>query len=110
MSCYNRLPAGHSFIQTISIAPLRVLYHSEALPTTSRILYRSITPKRTNTYDNTYHNSVRIFTNANSAIYIYTVLLPKPTMQLVAKTSHEPRKEIEFCLKNVKKLKHTGYL
>ena len=37
----------HSFILAISIAPLQVLYHSEALPTTSRILYRSFTPKRT---------------------------------------------------------------
>src|SRR6218665_373271 len=37
----------HSFILTISIAPLQVLYHSEALPTTARILYRSFTPKRT---------------------------------------------------------------
>ena len=27
--------------------PLQVLYHSEALPTTARILYRSFTPKRT---------------------------------------------------------------
>ena len=32
----------HSFIHSaISIAPLQVLYHSEALPTTARILYRS---------------------------------------------------------------------
>src|SRR6218665_2930810 len=31
----------------ISIAPLQVLYYSEALPTTARILYRSFTPKRT---------------------------------------------------------------
>src|SRR6218665_2198214 len=37
----------HSFISAISIAPLQVLYHSEALPTTARILYRSFTPKRT---------------------------------------------------------------
>ena len=37
----------HSFILTISIAPLQVLYRSEALPTTARILYRSFTPKRT---------------------------------------------------------------
>src|SRR6218665_3013800 len=37
----------HSFIPAISIAPLQVLYHSEALPTTARILYRSFTPKRT---------------------------------------------------------------
>src|SRR6218665_3971888 len=37
----------HSFILAISIAPLQVLYHSEALPTTARILYRSFTPKRT---------------------------------------------------------------
>src|SRR6218665_288719 len=37
----------HSFIHSaISIAPLQVLYHSEALPTTSRILYRSFMPKR----------------------------------------------------------------
>src|SRR6218665_1762332 len=38
----------HSFIPAISIAPLQVLYYSEALPTTARILYRSFTPKRTN--------------------------------------------------------------
>src|SRR6218665_3003243 len=38
----------HSFILAISIAPLQVLYHSDALPTTARILYRSFTPKRTN--------------------------------------------------------------
>src|SRR6218665_2312167 len=31
----------HSFILAISIAPLQVLYYSEALPTTARILYRS---------------------------------------------------------------------
>ena len=37
----------HSFILAISIAPLQVLYFSEALPTTARILYRSFTPKRT---------------------------------------------------------------
>src|SRR6218665_4023021 len=37
----------HSFIPAISIATLQVLYHSEALPTTARILYRSFTPKRT---------------------------------------------------------------
>src|SRR6218665_1277595 len=36
----------HSFIPAISIAPLQVLYHSETLPTTARILYRSFTPKR----------------------------------------------------------------
>src|SRR6218665_1731340 len=39
----------HSFIPAISIAPLQVLYYSEALPTTARILYRSFTPKRTAT-------------------------------------------------------------
>src|SRR6218665_55332 len=37
----------HSFILAISIGPLQVLYHSEALPTTARILYRRVTPKRT---------------------------------------------------------------
>jgi len=37
----------NSFIPAISIAPLQVLYYSEALPTTTRILYRSFTPKRT---------------------------------------------------------------
>src|SRR6218665_1531108 len=37
----------HSFIPAISIAPLQVLYYSEALPTTARILYRSFTLKRT---------------------------------------------------------------
>ena len=37
----------HSFIPAISIVPLQVLYYSEALPTTARILYRSFTPKRT---------------------------------------------------------------
>ena len=37
----------HSFILTISIAPLQVLYYSGALPTTARILYWSFTPKRT---------------------------------------------------------------
>src|SRR6218665_2214274 len=37
----------HSFIPAIYIAPLQVLYYSEALPTTARILYRSFTPKRT---------------------------------------------------------------
>ena len=39
---------GQEFIHSaISIAPLQVLYYSEALPTTARILYRSFTPKRT---------------------------------------------------------------
>src|SRR6218665_2844749 len=33
----------HSSIPAISIAPLQVLYHSEALPTTARILYGSFT-------------------------------------------------------------------
>ena len=37
----------HSFILAISIAPLQVLYYSEALPTTAQIVYRSFTPKRT---------------------------------------------------------------
>src|SRR6218665_688405 len=38
----------HSFIHSaIFIAPLQVLYYSEALPTTAWILYRSFTPKRT---------------------------------------------------------------
>src|SRR6218665_814103 len=37
----------HTFIPTISIAPLQVFYYSEALPTAARILYRSFTPKRT---------------------------------------------------------------
>ena len=38
----------YSFIHSaISIAPLQVLYYSEALPTTARILYRSFTPMRT---------------------------------------------------------------
>ena len=41
------IPFIHSFILAISIAPLQVLYYSEALPTTARILYRSFTPKRT---------------------------------------------------------------
>src|SRR6218665_2434008 len=31
----------HSFIPPISIAPLQVLYYSEALLTTARVLYRS---------------------------------------------------------------------
>src|SRR6218665_3326271 len=39
--CYSFI---HSFIPAISIAPLQVLYHSEALPTTARILYLSFTP------------------------------------------------------------------
>src|SRR6218665_4047674 len=33
----------HSFIPSISIALLQVLYYSEAFPTTARILYRSFT-------------------------------------------------------------------
>src|SRR6218665_4076537 len=37
----------HSFIPAISIAPLQVLYYSEALPTTARILYRSFTQQAT---------------------------------------------------------------
>src|SRR6218665_1072527 len=44
-ACYH--PIFHSFILAISIAPLQALYHSEALPTTARTLYRSFTPKRT---------------------------------------------------------------
>ena len=40
-------PFIHSFIPVISIAPFQVLYYSEALPTTARILYRSFTPKCT---------------------------------------------------------------
>ena len=44
----TRTTVGYdSFIPAISIAPLQVLYYSEALPTTARILYRSFTPKRT---------------------------------------------------------------
>ena len=34
-------------IPAISIVLLQVLYYSEALPTTARILYRSFTQKRT---------------------------------------------------------------
>ena len=37
----------HSFNLAISIAPLQVLYYSDALQTTAHILYRSFTPKRT---------------------------------------------------------------
>jgi len=38
----------NAFIHSaISTAPLQVLYYSEALPTTARILFRSFTPKRT---------------------------------------------------------------
>ena len=44
---YRLQHLAQSFILAISIAPLQVLYHSEALPTTARILYRSFTPKRT---------------------------------------------------------------
>ena len=44
---FPKLILIHSFILAISIVPLQVLYHSEALPTTARILYRSFTPKRT---------------------------------------------------------------
>jgi len=40
-------PFIYSFIPAISVAPLQVLYYSEALPTTARILYRSFTLKRT---------------------------------------------------------------
>src|SRR6218665_3491865 len=43
----------HSFIPAISIAPLQVLYYSEALPTTARILFRSFTPKRARTHTHT---------------------------------------------------------
>jgi len=39
--------SNHSFIPAIFIAPLQVLYYSEVLPTTARILYRSFTPKLT---------------------------------------------------------------
>src|SRR6218665_2956156 len=43
-------PLYSSFIHSaISIAPLQVLYYSQALPTTARILYRSFTPKHTAT-------------------------------------------------------------
>src|SRR6218665_213907 len=45
--CANNTIFIHSFIPGISTAPLQVLYYSEALPTTARILYRSFTPKRT---------------------------------------------------------------
>jgi len=37
----------HSFILAISIAPLQVLYYSEALLTTAQILYWSFTLKCT---------------------------------------------------------------
>ena len=43
--CFNM--SFHSFILAICIAPLQVLYYSEVLPTTARILYRSFTLKRT---------------------------------------------------------------
>src|SRR6218665_1659663 len=52
-TCYKLSDDGvsidfiHSFIPAISIAPLQVLYPSEALPTKARILYRSFTPKHT---------------------------------------------------------------
>src|SRR6218665_1867623 len=42
INCYHLFI--HSFIHSaISIAPLQVLYYSEALPTTARIMYRSFT-------------------------------------------------------------------
>jgi len=44
-SCIQSI--NQSIILVVSIAPLQVLYYSEALPTTARILYRSLTPKRT---------------------------------------------------------------
>src|SRR6218665_2280737 len=45
---YAKATDVHSFIHSaISIAPLPVLYYSEALMTTARILYRSFTPKCT---------------------------------------------------------------
>ena len=40
-------PFIHSFILAISIVPIQVLYYSEAVPTTARILYWSFTAKRT---------------------------------------------------------------
>src|SRR6218665_830463 len=46
-SKFSCVHSSHSFTLTISIAPLQVLYYSEALPTTARILYRSFTLKRT---------------------------------------------------------------
>src|SRR6218665_3383705 len=50
----------HSFILSISIAPLQVLYYSGALPTTARILYRSFTLKRTgNCRQRTWPRSLR---------------------------------------------------
>ena len=37
----GKYEVAYSFIPAISIAPLQVLYYSEALPTTARILHRS---------------------------------------------------------------------
>ena len=39
----------HSFIPAISIAPLQVLYYSEALPTTARILYIGVSRRSAQT-------------------------------------------------------------
>src|SRR6218665_279418 len=44
LACVVRVMT-HSFILAISIAPLQVLYYSEALPTTAWMLYRSFTTR-----------------------------------------------------------------
>src|SRR6218665_4182333 len=43
---HSFIHSGH-FYSAHSIAPIQVLYYSEALPTIARILYRRFTPKRT---------------------------------------------------------------
>ena len=60
----------HSFIPAVSITPLQVLYYSEALPTTARILYQSFTLKRTILIESSCYIPLVIF----SIYYIFCLL------------------------------------
>src|SRR6218665_987573 len=78
----------HTFIPAISVAPLQVLYYSEALPTTARILYRSYTPKRTaNCRYRTCPRSLR-------GGYIAGVELTTLRLKVIVSTKASPRPTI----------------
>ena len=70
----------HSFIPAISIAPLQVLYYSEALPTTARILYRSFTPRRTGNLPKVAARAEVEPTTLRLKVIVSTKAPPRPTI------------------------------
>ena len=94
----------HSFILAIFVAPLKVLYYSEALPTTARILYRSFSPKRTG-------NCIRI--GLAQGPYVAAGAGVEPTtlrLKVIDSTNAPPRSHYSKDTQKVKKiLKHETF-